>query len=231
MHRLGGHAAHPEHGGEQVGAGTKMLDGPQKFHAVALLLQGVIRGGDALHLDLAGLQFKGLLGLRGQHQLSAHDQGRAHVLVGDLVVIIQASPLEHHLQRLEAAAVVELDEAEVFHIPHGADPAADRDLLPVKAGGVGKDAGDFLTHQHGKTSSLCWPGSRFYRSRPVFSIKRSDGWGTRSCRAPRPDEGRRPPRPVSRGRAFQSGSGPFSCAGSARFRCRSGGRTHCPPSR
>ena len=116
---------------------------------MALLLQRIIRRGDALHLDLRGLQLKGLLGPRGQHQGTTHDEGRAHVLMGDLIIIFQASPLEHHLQRLEAAAVVELDEAEVFHIPHGADPAADRDLLPVKAGGVGKDAGDFLTHQHG----------------------------------------------------------------------------------
>ena len=47
----GRHAADPEGGGEQVGAGPQMLDGPQELHAVALFLQGIVRGGLALHLD------------------------------------------------------------------------------------------------------------------------------------------------------------------------------------
>ena len=40
--------------------------------------------------------------------------------------------------------VVELDEAEVFHVTNGADPAANGECLSVKCGGVGIDAGNFL---------------------------------------------------------------------------------------
>jgi hypothetical protein len=40
-----------------------MLDGAQIFHAVALLLQRVIRSGAALHIDAVGLQLKGLAGV------------------------------------------------------------------------------------------------------------------------------------------------------------------------
>ncbi len=155
MHRLGRHAADPEGGGEEIGAGAQMLDRPQEFHAVALFLQGIIRRGDALHRDLNRLQLKGLLGLRGQDQLTPDDQGRAHVLPGDLLIIFKASALEHHLQRLEAAAVVELDKAEVFHVTDRADPTAYGQLLPVKGGGFGKNAGDFLMLQH-ETDILSW---------------------------------------------------------------------------
>ena len=125
-----------------------MLDGAQKFHAVALFLQGIVRRGDALHRDFAGLQLKGLLGLRRQHQGAADDQRRAHVLPGDLIVIFQAPALKDHLQRLEAAAVVELDKAEILHIPHGADPAAYRELPAAEALGVGIDPGNLLMLQH-----------------------------------------------------------------------------------
>ena len=73
MHRRGRDAAHAEGGGEEVGAGAQMLDRAQKLHTVALLLQRVIRRGDALHLNGLGLELKGLLGLRGQHQGAADD--------------------------------------------------------------------------------------------------------------------------------------------------------------
>ena len=145
MHGLGGDGAHAEGGREEIGAGPEMLDGAQKFHAVALLLQGVVRGGHALHRDLVGLELKGLPGLGRERQNAADDQGRAHVLVGDLVVIVELAALEHDLQGFEAGAVVELDKAEVLHIADGSDPAADGHALPVKGGGVGIDAGNFLT--------------------------------------------------------------------------------------
>ena len=43
MHGLCRHASHTKYRGEQVGAGTKMLDRPEKFHTVALFLQGIVR--------------------------------------------------------------------------------------------------------------------------------------------------------------------------------------------
>ena len=70
MDGVGRHAAHPEGGGEQVGAGAQMLDGAQELHGVALLLQRIVGGGGALHGDLGSLQFKGLLGVGGEHQLA-----------------------------------------------------------------------------------------------------------------------------------------------------------------
>ncbi len=154
MHRVGRHAAHAEDRGEQVGAGAQVLDRAQEFHAVALLLQRIVGRGDALHRDLVRLELKGLLGLRGQHQRAAHDQGGAHVLPGDLIVIVQAGPLKYDLQRLEVAAVVELDKAEVLHVPHRADPAADGHALSVVSLGIGKDRGDFHSF-HGTPSFLC----------------------------------------------------------------------------
>ena len=37
---VGGHAAHPEGGGEQIGSGPQVLDGAEELHAVALFLEG-----------------------------------------------------------------------------------------------------------------------------------------------------------------------------------------------
>ena len=89
MDGVGGHRAHPEGGGEQIGPGPQVLDGPQELHAVAFLLQGVVGGGGALHRDGGGLHLQGLLGLGGEHHRAGDDKGRAHVLAGDLLVIIQ----------------------------------------------------------------------------------------------------------------------------------------------
>ena len=68
-----------------------MLDGAQKLDAVALLLQGVIRGGRPLDRDDVGLELKGLLCLGGKNQRAVHDKGGADVLPGDLFVIIQGA--------------------------------------------------------------------------------------------------------------------------------------------
>ena len=133
MHRLGRHAAHPEGCGKQIGTGPQMLDGAEELHAVALFLQGIVGGGSALHGDLPGLQLKGLLGLRGQHQSAPDYKGGAHVLLCYLLVVFQALPLKDHLDGLEAAAVVELYESEIFHIPDCSHPAADGHLLSAQA--------------------------------------------------------------------------------------------------
>ena len=124
VHRLGRHGTHAEGGGEEIGARSEVLDGAQKLHAVALLLQGIVGGGNALDPDLVGLELEGLLGLGGAHQGAVHDQGRAHVLVGDLVIIFKLAALKHDLQGLEGAAVVELDKAEILHIAWPSKEAA-----------------------------------------------------------------------------------------------------------
>ncbi len=71
--RVGRHAPHPEGGGEQVGAGPQVLDGAQVLHGVALLLEGVLGGGGALHRDGVGLHLQRLLGVGGQHHRAVTD--------------------------------------------------------------------------------------------------------------------------------------------------------------
>ena len=139
---VGRHAPHPEGGGEQVGPRTQVLDGPQELHAVALLLQGIVGGGGALYLDFAGLQLQGLLGLGGQHHGAGDDQGGAHVLGGDVLIVFQAAGLHDDLEVLEAGAVVQFHEAEVLHVPDGAGPAAHGDFLAGQGLAVGENGSD-----------------------------------------------------------------------------------------
>ena len=154
MHGPRRDAAHAEDRGKQVRTRAQMLDRAQKFDAVALFLQRIVRRGHALDGDLVGLEFEGLLGLGREDERSPHDQGSANVLACDLIVIVQSAPLEDDLQRLEAAAVVELGKAEVLHVAHGPDPAAYGDLAAVKRARLGIDARNFLTF-HWHLSFLC----------------------------------------------------------------------------
>ena len=138
----GRHGADAEHRGKQVGARPQVGDGAQKFWGVALLLQGVVRGGGALHLDDGGLELHRLLGLRHVDHRALDHQRRAHILLGNLPVVVQNAVLHDDLQGLKAATVVEFDEAKGLHIADGADPAAHRHLPAVKALGVGDDLRD-----------------------------------------------------------------------------------------
>ena len=126
VHGLRRDGADAENRGKQIRPRPQMLDRAQKFDAVALFLQRIIAGGQALHRDGGRFELKRLLCFRGQDQYAFHDQRRAHVELCDLVVIGQRLPFKYDLHALEGAAVVELGKAEVLHIPHGADPAADR---------------------------------------------------------------------------------------------------------
>ncbi len=139
---VGSHAAHPEGGGEQVGAGTQVLDGAQVLHAVALLLQGVVRGGGALHRDGGSLHLQGLLGPRRERHRAGDHESRAHILSGDLFIVVQRTGVHDDLEVFETGAVVELNEAEGFQIPDGAGPAHDSDRPTVQAFAIGKDGGD-----------------------------------------------------------------------------------------
>ena len=55
--------------------------------------------------DGGGLDLQGLLGLGGEDHRAGDNQGRAHVLLGDLLVIFQGALLKNHLDAFEAAAV------------------------------------------------------------------------------------------------------------------------------
>ena len=116
---VGRGAAHPECGREGVGAGAQMGHGAQKLNAVALFLQGIVGGAAAEDGDLVGVDLKGLLGLRGQHDAALHFQAGVGAGLGDLGVVFQLVGLKNHLQALEAAAVGQLNEADLFGIPNG----------------------------------------------------------------------------------------------------------------
>ena len=145
VHRLRGHAADTERRAEEVRARAQVLNRTQELHAVALFLQRIVRCGRALDRDAVGLELERLLGVRREHELAVHDERRADVLAGDLVVIFELAALEHDLQALEAAAVVELDKAEILHVADRARPAADGQGLAAEGLRGCVDAGDVLS--------------------------------------------------------------------------------------
>ena len=120
------HAADAEGGVEGVGAGAQGGHGAQILHAHLLFLQRVFVGGAvAQDLDGIGVQLKGLLGLRGQHD-AAHDaQAAVEAGVDDGIVVFQLAGFQHDLQGLEAAAVRQGDEADVLGVADVLCPAAD----------------------------------------------------------------------------------------------------------
>ena len=119
-----GKAADTEHRLKGVGAGTQMVDGAQELHGVALGLQGVVAGGGAFHGNALGLNLKGLLGVRGENQRAANDQGGADVDFGNFLKIFQ-SVVIHHLHGGEISTVVQDDEAKLLAAPAVSHPAAD----------------------------------------------------------------------------------------------------------
>ena len=143
-----------------------MLNGPQELHAVALFLQGVVRGGGALHGDLRGLQLQGLLGIGGQGHHAGDDQGRAHVLGRDVLVIVQRAGLHDYLEIAEAGAVVQFDEAEALQVTNGADPAAHGNGLTGERFAVCKNFCDFCVTHSLIRPLCCW--YNYKHNTPIF---------------------------------------------------------------
>ena len=102
-------------------------------------MQGIIRGGGALYVNMGGLQLTGLLGVRGIDQRALDHQRRTYVLLGDLLIVIYDAVLKDHLKALKIAAVIELNKAEGLLGTHGADPAAHGDLNLIKGLGICKN--------------------------------------------------------------------------------------------
>ena len=142
----GGHAAHAEDGAEEVGAAAQVLLGAQELAGLTLLLHGVVGGGGALHHVGLGLQLKRLRTVGRELEHALEGECRAHGLRDDVVIdgVAEVLAVDDYLQVLEAAAVVERDEAEVLHIADGTDPSGDGDGLVAELGGVGVQAGDGL---------------------------------------------------------------------------------------
>ena len=73
---------------------------------------------------LLGLNLKGLLGVRGENQRAANDQGGADVDFGNLLEIFQGVVI-HHLHGGEISTVVQDDKAKLLAAPAVSHPAAD----------------------------------------------------------------------------------------------------------
>ena len=129
-------AAHTERRRKGVGAGTQMGHGAQKFHAVALFLQGIIGGAYVQQLHAVGVDLQRLLGAGGQYHTAHNLHAGAHAGLGHVLVVFQLGSLEHDLQVLEAGAVAQLNEADVLGIPHGLGPAAHGHNGTVRRGGA-----------------------------------------------------------------------------------------------
>ena len=139
---VGSHAAHAESSVEGVGAGAQGGHGAQILHAHLLFLQGIfLCGAVAQDLHAVGVQLKGLLCLRGEHQPALDAQAAVQTGVDDLIVVGQLAGFQHHLQGLEAAAVRQGDEADVLGVADVLCPAADGDLGAV-GGGVFEQRND-----------------------------------------------------------------------------------------
>ena len=140
----GGHAAHAEDRTEEVGTAAQMLLGAQELARLALLLHGVVGRGGTLHRDGLCLQLEGLGTVRRKLERSAHDEGGAHVLRDNPLVrlVPQALAVDHNLQVLEAAAVVQGDKAKVLHVADGAHPACDGELGATQLLHVRVERGD-----------------------------------------------------------------------------------------
>ena len=142
---VSGHAADAEGGVEGVGAGAQGGHGAQILHAHLLFLQGVLVGGAvAQDLHALGVQLKGLLCLRGEHQLALDAQAAVQTGVDNFIVVCQLTGFQHDLQGLEAAAVRQGDEADVLGVADVLCPAADGHHRAV-GGGVLVQRNDLST--------------------------------------------------------------------------------------
>ena len=95
---------------------------------MALLLQGIVAGGGALHGNGIRLDLKGLLCVGSENQLAGDDKSSTHVGLGDLLEIVHGVVV-NHLDGGEISTVIQHDKAKLLAGPDGAHPAADGDGL------------------------------------------------------------------------------------------------------
>ena len=105
---------------------------------------------------------------RGRHEFAVHADRRARQRFLK-VFRARSSGIHHHLEVLEAGAVVDLDEGEVLGVAAGTDPSRNRDTLERLLGGerlLDLDShGAICTTLPSETSERCPDGM----SPPVFS--------------------------------------------------------------
>ena len=132
---IGDEAAHTEYRLERICAGAQVGHCPQILQGMALLLQGILRGGSALHRNAVRLDLKGLLGLGGFHQGTGDDQRRADICFGDLLEIVHIVVV-YHLDGIKESTVVQDDEAKLLAGADGTHPAAHLHGFACVGGGV-----------------------------------------------------------------------------------------------
>ena len=124
----GGRGADAECRAEGIGPAPQMRHGTQIFQCMPLLLQRIIRGGQAFNFNGLCLNFKGLLCLGRQQQRAGYRNRRADVELCDFLVIRQPAFFKYDLNSLKIASVIQFNKSEGFGIPERTHPSADRDL-------------------------------------------------------------------------------------------------------
>ncbi len=114
---------HSEHCGKGVAPRTQMCDLTQELHAVTLLLERVIRFRARFDHDFFCLDFKRLLSIWRQDEVSRHLQCRRYRRFGNLFEVVEEFRFINHLYGLEERTVVQLDKSEFIGAAVGSDPA------------------------------------------------------------------------------------------------------------
>ena len=138
MHGESQRMAYTEHCAERVGARTQMRFLAQELQSVALLLQGICgRVGGAVQFELIGLHLYALSFAGTWRQYALHVDGAAG---GDGLQIVLRSlrQVEHYLQVVDGAAVVQGHELHVLVATAGTHPALYVYFLALVFRGVGK---------------------------------------------------------------------------------------------
>ena len=122
---IGCDGADAEDGTKEVRAGTEVLLRAQELARRTLLLHRVVRSRRALDRDLGSLELEGLRTVWRERERAGDDKRCSHILGHDVLIDILAECVlvEDDLQVLEAAAVIQDDEAKVLHVADGTDPA------------------------------------------------------------------------------------------------------------
>ena len=164
-----GHATtHAHHRAQAISTGTQVRNRAQEFDGMPLFLERETLISPPQETEGSGLELPFLAFGWGRHQFAVHADRRTRQRFLK-VFGARGGGIHHHLEVLEAGAVVDLDEREVLRIATGTDPSRNRDSLERLLGGerlLDLDShGAICTTLPSETSERCLDG----RWMPVFS--------------------------------------------------------------